>query len=208
MSYPYSQLWRWNQEMRLFPMGNQEPGDYHRLQIERWLWDSRIYMQAPIVDIGAEFRRDYLGGSYMTANVQRYNTGFAEVRPDILGDLRSLPFADESIGTLIATETLEHIPQFFKAVAEIRRVLRPGGTAYMSSPFIWPTHDTQNYGDFWRITEQGWRYLFAPFEAVNVQQIEMRQEARFLWHHLANWCLMGVGWECGAPTGYMVAARK
>ena len=165
-------------------------------------------MLGPIVDVGAAFSRAYLGDSYIMVNTHSYSTGSFEVKPDILGDLRCLPFADGSISTLVCTEVLEHIPQFFKAVSEIHRGMKPGGTAYVSSPFIWPTHDTTEYGDFWRITEQGWRYLFNPFSAVNVTQIEMRKEAQFLWHHLADWEVMGSGFECSAPTGYFVEARK
>lgn len=55
-------------------------------------------------------------------------------------DIEQLPFADGSFGTIICTEVLEHVPYLDKALAEFRRVLRPGGTLIGSVParsLIW-----------------------------------------------------------------------
>jgi SAM-dependent methyltransferase len=43
------------------------------------------------------------------------------------GDAESLAFSDERFDTVVATLALCSIPDHFKAVAEARRVLRPGG---------------------------------------------------------------------------------
>lgn len=45
-----------------------------------------------------------------------------------LGDAEALPFPDESFDTVVCTLSLCSIPDDRKAVAEVRRVLRPGGT--------------------------------------------------------------------------------
>lgn len=60
--------------------------------------------------------------------------------PVMLGDLEAMPFEDESFGTVLCTEVLEHVPNPDKALAEIRRVLRPGGILIGSVParsMIW-----------------------------------------------------------------------
>ena len=46
----------------------------------------------------------------------------------VRGDARVLPFADESADVVVAGECLEHVPDLPRLIAEVCRVLRPGGT--------------------------------------------------------------------------------
>ena len=64
-----------------------------------------------------------------------------------------------SVDAVLCTETLEHVPNLFRAVSELRRVVRPGGWLMLSTPFMWPDHHNQHMGDYWRLTEQAWRFL-------------------------------------------------
>ena len=50
------------------------------------------------------------------------------------GDVESLPFEAASFGTVLCTEVIEHIPDPAAALAEFRRVLRPGGVLIGSVP--------------------------------------------------------------------------
>jgi SAM-dependent methyltransferase len=52
--------------------------------------------------------------------------GFASVA-GVLADVSALPFADGSFDTVIAMHMLYHVPDQAKAVAELHRVLKPGG---------------------------------------------------------------------------------
>jgi SAM-dependent methyltransferase len=66
-----------------------------------------------------------------------------EVRADdeagvVQGDALHLPFADASFDRVIASEVLEHIPEDGSAMAELSRVLRPGGTMAVTVPRFGP----------------------------------------------------------------------
>ena len=50
------------------------------------------------------------------------------------GDALALPFADGEFDVVIASEILEHIPDDTVAMAELTRVVRPGGTVAVSVP--------------------------------------------------------------------------
>jgi SAM-dependent methyltransferase len=56
----------------------------------------------------------------------------------VVGDALALPFADESFDRVIAAEVLEHIPADTGAMAELARVLRPGGTLAVTVPRWYP----------------------------------------------------------------------
>jgi 2-polyprenyl-3-methyl-5-hydroxy-6-metoxy-1,4-benzoquinol methylase len=52
-----------------------------------------------------------------------------------VGSLTALPFADESYDTIICSEVIEHIADDAKAVAELSRVLKSGGTLILTVPY-------------------------------------------------------------------------
>ncbi len=52
----------------------------------------------------------------------------------VRGDVLTLPFPDASFDRVIAAEVLEHIPDDAAAIAELVRVLRPGGLAAVTVP--------------------------------------------------------------------------
>ena len=55
---------------------------------------------------------------------------------DIVAEATKLPFRDNSLDMVISEATLEHLPEPQKAIAEIRRVLKPGGLVYATAPFL------------------------------------------------------------------------
>ena len=55
---------------------------------------------------------------------------------DCKADLRKLPFTDASWDCVYASHVLEHVPDDRAAIAEIRRVLRPGGFAILPVPIV------------------------------------------------------------------------
>ena len=51
-------------------------------------------------------------------------------------DLQSLTYVDNSFDLVITSDTLEHVPDPEKALQEILRILKPGGTYIMSVPVV------------------------------------------------------------------------
>ena len=71
----------------------------------------------------------------------RYRAALAAAAPFLLSfdglDLRQhtaerLPFADNSFDLVVSHEVFEHIPDIHAAAREVRRVLKPGGFAYIN----------------------------------------------------------------------------
>ncbi|WP_340647270.1 class I SAM-dependent methyltransferase [Phenylobacterium sp.] len=54
------------------------------------------------------------------------------------GDAYRLPFADACFDVVICSEVLEHLHEYDRALAEIRRVLKPGGRFVPTVPRAWP----------------------------------------------------------------------
>lgn len=87
---------------------------------------------------------------------------------DVVGDITHTGFDDASFDTIISTQVFEHIPAPWEAVREIRRLLRPGGMAIVSAPFINPYH-ADPY-DFYRYSTEGFKALFRDgFEVVECE---------------------------------------
>jgi SAM-dependent methyltransferase len=52
-------------------------------------------------------------------------------------DIRDLPFRDDSFDVIYTMGTIEHVPEYRHTITEIRRVLKPGGTAIIGVPHFW-----------------------------------------------------------------------
>ena len=91
---------------------------------------------------------EYIGLDYPDTAVNMYHT-----RPDVFADARGLPFTTGSIQGVIFKDVLEHVRGPERVLAEIGRVLEPGGILVLWMPFMYPIHDAPY--DFQRYTEHG-----------------------------------------------------
>lgn len=55
-------------------------------------------------------------------------------RETVAADMRALPFADASFASVLAVQSLEHVPDPERVLAEAARVLEPGGVAVFVTP--------------------------------------------------------------------------
>jgi SAM-dependent methyltransferase len=72
---------------------------------------------------------------------------------DVRLDATALPFADQSFDLVLFSEVIEHVPDAAKAIAEVARVLRPGGVLLITWPFNYMIHEDPH--DYVRFTEFG-----------------------------------------------------
>ena len=56
----------------------------------------------------------------------------------IKGNALNLPFPDEHFTHIVCSEVLEHLVDYKKALLEMNRVLKPGGTLAVSVPSFFP----------------------------------------------------------------------
>jgi SAM-dependent methyltransferase len=82
------------------------------------------------------------------------------------GDALSLPFADEEFDRVVAAEVLEHIPEDTVAMAELHRVLRPGGTIAVSVPRWLPERVCWALSDAYHANEGGHVRIYTAKELV------------------------------------------
>lgn len=76
---------------------------------------------------------------------------------DVLGDLHRLPFPDASFDAALNVVVLEHVREPARVLAEIGRVLRPGGRLLLIVPQEWGVHQVPH--DYFRYTSYGLRWM-------------------------------------------------
>jgi len=86
-------------------------------------------------------------------------------RTDVICDGHSLPFADGAFDAVVCQAVLEHVADPPGVVAEIWRVLAPGGLVYSEIPFMQQVHE--GVYDFTRYTLVGHRRLYRRFELIS-----------------------------------------
>jgi SAM-dependent methyltransferase len=93
--------------------------------------------------------------------------------PDIVDDVMDMKTqSDASYDAVVCISVLEHIPNPWRAVQEIYRVLKPGGMVFLYVPFLTAYHAMPGYyGDYVRFTDDGVRALCASFQDVEVQLV-------------------------------------
>ncbi len=79
---------------------------------------------------------------------------------DLIADLMAMPaVADASFDAVLCTQVLEHVPRPWDALAEIARVLAPGGHLILSVPHLSMLHELPH--DYFRFTRSGLEALLA-----------------------------------------------
>jgi SAM-dependent methyltransferase len=114
------------------------------------------------------------------------------------GDALNLPFPDGEFDRVVAAEVLEHIPDDDAAIAELVRVLRPGGTIAVTVPRWLPEKVCWALSDEYHEVEGGHVRIYRGDELVaKLQEAGLRFTGRDHVHglHSPYWwlkCAVGV----------------
>jgi len=137
--------------------------------IRTLLEKARLPQKASILNIGAGTGDDLavISGFGSVYAVDCEQEALDRIEPALVSERRlcdatSLPYADASFDAVVAFDVLEHINEDRTAVAEIMRVLRPGGAFVFTVPafgFLFSAHDRQ-LGHLRRYTKTMLKDLF------------------------------------------------
>lgn len=127
-----------------------------------------------LVDIGCG-TKPYarLVAPYVTEHVgvEHESTLHSKKNVDLVGTAYAIPAPDASFDSALCTAVLEHLEEPEQALRECYRVLKTGGVAIYSVPFIWHLHEEPR--DFYRFSKYGLDYLFKKvgFEVVEIKAL-------------------------------------
>ncbi len=114
------------------------------------------------------------------------------------GDALDLPFPDGEFDRIVAAEVLEHIPEDVRAMRELARVLRPGGTIAVTVPRWLPEKICWALSDEYHEVEGGHVRIYSTAEIVTkLQSVGLRHAGTDYAHglHSPYWwvkCAVGV----------------
>ena len=164
-----------------------------------WLYELLIYVIAPLYPSRYFYLKRVLN---RTKNsdlvVVNLGSGYTDLRPDMINvdllayapvnvvcDITELPFKDNSVDQIINIAVLEHVPNPQAVIAEIHRVLKPGGKLFCEIPFMQAFHASPY--DFQRFTYEGIKVQFQEFKNLKIHSIS--PTGGMLWP-LQEWFVM------------------
>jgi SAM-dependent methyltransferase len=120
-----------------------------------------------ILDAGAgsvKYKKFFQDCIYKTQDFKQYG----EI--DYLSDIIKIPVESNSFDVIICTEVLEHIPRPDSAIKEFSRILKNGGSLYLTAPLMGGIHQAPYhfYGGFSRF----WYLKFLNeygFKEINIK---------------------------------------
>ena len=128
-------------------------------------------IQGPIIEMGAfrvpgqetlaDLRPLFPGKQYIGCD-QQPGPGV-----DRIENIEDINIADNTAGTILCIDTLEHVKNTFKACKEMFRILKYGGLIIISSVFLFPIHNWPN--DYWRFTPAAFELLLEDFKDVQTE---------------------------------------
>lgn len=108
------------------------------------------------------------GLEYERERGQEANQRLGQVRA-VCAAGENLPYASNALDVILSNEVIEHVQDDGQALAEMARVLRPGGRALIFCPNRW--YPVETHGIYWR-----GRYIFGNIPLVNYLPSALRNQ--------------------------------
>ncbi|MCB1043484.1 MAG: methyltransferase domain-containing protein [Acidobacteria bacterium] len=84
---------------------------------------------------------------------------------DLVADAHRLPLITDGLDAVMAEVVLEHVARPDQVIAEVYRVLKPGGSCFFTVPFLFPYHGHPR--DYRRWSPDGIRQDFDKFSSLS-----------------------------------------
>jgi SAM-dependent methyltransferase len=114
---------------------------------------------ARVLDVGAgdaPYRELFTHAEYLTSDWE-HSPHEDAARADFVAAADALPLPGADVDVVLCTQVLEHVPDPGAVLAELARVLRPGGRVYVTAPLVWELHELPH--DYYRYTSASLAYL-------------------------------------------------
>ncbi len=128
-----------------------------------------------ILDVGGKKvkKRGYFNAELITSRVEYLNLDKSTM-PDIYASADSIPRNNCTYDLVICSELLEHVYDPKLVLSEIARVLKPGATALITVPFMYPFHADPS--DFGRYAKPFWEKTLKDLE---FSSIDIREQGTY-----------------------------
>lgn len=128
---------------------------------------------ARILDAGAgdcRHRKYFPRAVYESADFCQVKKPYGDIM--YVCDLSAIPVEESRYDLVLMTQVLEHLAEPLEVLREMCRVLKPGGTLWLSAPLLHEEHE-EPY-DFFRYTQFGLRHLLqkAGFRVLELEWTE------------------------------------
>lgn len=112
---------------------------------------AKEYNPTFVIELGGDPMNKYK--SYFPTEVVYVLTNISDECNEIQ-DITKLTYDDNSVECILCISVLQHVFELDKAISEIIRVLRPGGSALITNGFLFPICMDE---DYYRLTPAFWK---------------------------------------------------
>lgn len=148
--------------------------DLQLLSVYRFLRRELAPCRGRVLDVGAgqaPWRELLTQAEYVGLDVESAGDFGMRSTPGVIYyDGITMPFPDDSFEHVLCSEVLEHVPDASAFMAEVARVVRPGGSLVLTVPWSARLHHLPH--DYRRLTRHG---LVALFEASGFTDIRIEE---------------------------------
>lgn len=142
-------------------------GTFRRRLVDRDLWRHRDLLGGRVLDLGGgRTRGKFPHGKELGWIVADIDFSF---KPNVAADAHCLPFGSGVFDAVKCSELTGYLFEPIKMVREISRVLKPGGIAVITAPFLTPYDRDQH--DSVRLTGAWWEWA-AKKSGLHLMKVE------------------------------------
>jgi SAM-dependent methyltransferase len=128
---------------------------------------------ALVLDAGAgdcPYKHHFFHTRYESADLCQVNKKYGEIT--YICDLATVPVEENHFDLIFCSQTLEHVPDPGKVLKELFRIVKPGGSLWLTTPLFYEEHEVPY--DYYRYTQYGLKHLVeeAGFSIARINWLE------------------------------------